>query len=71
MAMAPPEPPSPMMIATLGTPSAEAGVGRACDRFRLAALLGVDAGIGAGGVDEREHRNAEAVGHFHQPHALR
>ena len=32
----------------------EAGLGRARDRFGLAALLGVDAGIGAGGVDQRD-----------------
>ena len=33
---------------------AQAGLGRARDRFRLAALLGADAGIGAGGIDERD-----------------
>ena len=48
----------------------EAGLGRARDRLGLAALLGVDAGIGAGGVDQRQHRNVETVGHLHQPHRL-
>ena len=48
----------------------EAGLGRARDRLGLAALLGVDAGIGAGGVDQRQHRDVEAVGHLHQPHRL-
>ncbi len=38
--------------------------------FGLAALFGADAGIGAGGVDQREHRDAEAVGHLHQAHRL-
>ena len=70
IAIAPPEPPSPMITATLGTPSAEAGFGRAGDRLGLAALLGIDAGIGAGGVDERDDRQLEAVGEFHEPHRL-
>ena len=48
----------------------EAGFGRARDGFGLAALLRVDAGIGAGGVDQRQHRNVEPVGHLHQPHGL-
>ncbi len=48
----------------------QAGVGRARNRLGLAAFLGADAGIGAGGIDQRQHRNVEAVGHFHQPHGL-
>ena len=36
------------------------------DGLRLAALLGVDAGVGAGGVDKGQHRHAEALGHLHQ-----
>ena len=58
------------MIATLGTPERQAGVGGARDRFRLAALLGADAGIGAGGIDDRQHGNAESIGHLHQPDRL-
>ena len=60
--MAPPEPPSPMMAATSGTwISRQASIERG-DGLGLAARLGVDAGIGAGGVDEGQHRQAEAVG---------
>ena len=70
MASAPPEPPSPTMTATLGVPKREAGVGRARDRLRLSALLGVDAGPGAGGVDQRDDRQVEAVGKLHQPRRL-
>ena len=70
MASAPPEPPSPTITATLGTPSDRRHVGRAGDRLGLAALLGVDAGKGAGGVDQRNDRQAEAVGEFHQPRRL-
>src|SRR4029079_11185536 len=36
----------------------------------LAALLGIDAGIGAGGVDEGDDRYAEAIGSFHETHRL-
>ena len=43
---------------------------RAGDGLALAALLGADAGIGAGGVDEGDHRQAELVGQVHQPHRL-
>ncbi|GJE72516.1 hypothetical protein CHKEEEPN_4073 [Methylorubrum podarium] len=48
----------------------EAGFRGAGDGFGLAALLGLDAGEGAGGVDEGEDRQAEAVGGLHQPHRL-
>ena len=54
----------------IGHAEREAGVGRAGDRLGLAALLGVDAGKGAGGVDQRNHRQAETVGEFHQPRRL-
>ena len=40
------------------------------DRFALALLLGQEARVGAGGVDEAEDRQAEAVGVIHQPHRL-
>ena len=42
----------------------------AADRLGLAALLGADAGIGAGRVDEREERQAELLGELHQPQRL-
>src|SRR5262249_57157807 len=48
-------------------PEFEAGIGRACDGLGLAALLGADAGISAGGVDQRQNRNPETVRHLHQP----
>ena len=42
----------------------------AADGLGLAALLGVDAGIGAGRVDEGEHRQAELLGELHQAQRL-
>ena len=42
----------------------------ACDRFGLAARFGVDARPGAGGVDQGQHRQAEALGHLHQAQGL-
>ena len=58
------------MIATLGTPSErQASVERAI-ASACAAFLGADAGIGAGGIDDRQHGNAEAIGHLHQPDGL-
>ena len=48
----------------------EARLGRAGDRLGLAALLGLDAGIGARRVDQRHHRQAEAAGELHQPDRL-
>ena len=69
-AMAPPEPPSPMITPTSGTADLQAGLDRARDRLGLAALLGVDAGIGARRVDQRHDRQAEAVGQLHQADRL-
>ena len=43
---------------------------RAGDGLGLAAFLGIDAGEGAGGVDERDQRHLETVGKFHQAHRL-
>ena len=40
------------------------------DRLGLATLLGSDAGVGAGGVDEGEHRQRKLLGQLHQPHRL-
>jgi len=36
----------------------------------LAALLGAQARIGAGGIDEGQHRQIELLGHVHQTHGL-
>ena len=58
------------MTATLGEPSDRLGVGGARDRLGLAALLGVDARPGAGGVDQRDDRQVEPVGELHQPRRL-
>jgi hypothetical protein len=58
-----------MMVAMKGTGRVEPGLDRARDRLGLAARLGVDAGEGAGGVDEAQDRQAEAAGEFH--HAAR
>src|SRR5262245_20350261 len=54
----------------VGHAELEAGLGRARDRFRLAALLGADARIGALGVDQRQNRDAETVSHLHQSNRL-
>ncbi len=40
------------------------------DGFGLAAFLGIDARPGAGGVDQGEDRQAEALGHLHQAQCL-
>ncbi len=48
----------------------KAFLGRAGDRLGLAALLGLDAGKGAGRVDQGDHRQAETVGQVHQPDRL-
>ena len=40
------------------------------DGFGLAALLGVDAGVSAHGVDKRDDRPAEFGGQLHQPECL-
>lgn len=48
----------------------ETGIGGTGDGFRLAALFGADAGIGAGGVHQRDHRHVEAIRQFHQAHGL-
>src|SRR5690606_13668895 len=36
----------------------------------LSALFGADARVSAGGIDQRQHRDAEPVGHLHQPRGL-
>ena len=40
------------------------------DCFSLASFFGVDAGKGAGGVDQRDNRQTEAISERHQPHRL-
>ena len=54
----------------VGNADAQARLGRARDGFGLAALLGADARIGARGIDQRDHGNAEMVRHIHQPDRL-
>src|SRR5258705_21832 len=54
----------------VGYAERQARLGRARDRLGLPALLGADAGIGALGVDQRDDRYAETVGHPHQPYRL-
>jgi len=49
----------------------QAGIGGARDRFGLSALLRADARVGAGGIHNRQHRNAKPIRHLHQPTALR
>src|SRR6185437_1520951 len=44
----------------------ETGLDGARDRLGLAARLGVDAGIGARGVDERQNRQTEMIRQLHQ-----
>ena len=51
-------------------PDVEAGLDRAGDRLALAARLGIDPGIGAGGVDKGQHRQPEPLGEPHQPPRL-
>ncbi len=70
IAMAPPEPPSPMITATFGTPRDKLRLGRARDGLGLAALLRLDARIGAGRVDEGEDGKLEAVGKLHEADRL-
>ena len=70
MAMAPPEPPSPTIAATSGTPSA-----RHCSVERAIASAWPRSsawtpGKGARRVDQGDHRQAEAVGELHQPDRL-
>ncbi len=48
----------------------QAGLDRAGDGLGLAARLRLDAGKGAGGVDEGQDRQAETAGEFHQPARL-
>ena len=48
----------------------QAAVDRARDGLGLAALLGADTRIGAGRVDQRDDRQAEALGHLHESDGL-
>ena len=70
IAIAPPEPPFPDDGGDQRNAQIEALFGRARDRLGLAALLGLDAREGAGGVDQGHDRKREAVGEPHQPDRL-
>ncbi len=70
IASAPPDEPSPITHATTGTRQAHERELRAGDRAGLAALLGADAGGGAGGVDQRHDREAQPAGEREHPHRL-
>ena len=65
-ASAPPEPPSPMTVAMIGHRQARHDLEVLGDGLGLAALLGVDAGIGAGRVDEGEDGQPEPRRQLHQ-----
>ncbi len=54
----------------IGDAERERLVGRAGNRFGLAALFRIDARKGAGRIDQRDDRQSEAVGKIHQPHRL-
>ena len=51
-------------------PERQAAIRGTGDRLGLAALFGADAGIGAGRIDQRQHRQSEFVGQIHQPDRL-
>ena len=59
-----------MTVAMIGTSQLRHLVEVAADRLGLAALLGADAGIGAGRVDEGEERQLELLGELHQAQRL-
>ena len=69
-ARAPPLPPSPMMTTTMGTRSVGDLPEVVGDGLGLAALLGADAGIGAGSIDQGDDREAEFLGCLHHPERL-
>ena len=69
-ASAPPEPPSPVMVAMVGTRRRDISQEVAGDGFALAALFGADAGVGSGEVDEGEDRAAEFFGDLHGAEGL-
>ncbi len=68
--MAPPEPPSPMITADDRHGELKAAGDGTRDRLGLAPLLGIDAGVGAGRVDQGQHRQPEPIGEAHQPDRL-
>ena len=70
IATAPPDPPSPITHATVGTLEPHHRRLRARDRASLAVLLGRDTGIRTGRVDHRHEREAVPIGERHRTHGL-
>ncbi len=70
MASAPPEPPSPVMVTTMGTGQARHLAQISRDGFGLAALFRVDSRIRAGRVNEGEDRPAKLRGELHDAQRL-
>ena len=62
---APPEPPSPITTQMIGVGSRDISNMFCGDHLGLAALLGADARIGAGRVDEADDRQAVLGGQLH------
>ena len=69
-ASAPPEPPSPMTVAMIGTSRRLISNRLRAIASRLAALLGAESGPRARRVDEREHRHLELLGELHEAERL-
>ena len=66
-ANAPPLPPSPTIVAMIGTRRFRHRREACANRFALPALFGADAGIRARCVDERQDRQAKAIGELVEP----
>ena len=67
---APPLAPSPMTMQMTGVFEREHLADVLRDGLGLAALLGADAGVRAGRVDEHDDRQLELLGHAHDAHRL-
>ena len=70
IASAPPLPPSPVTVTTIGVAQPRHLAQVAGDRLGLAALLGVEARVGARRVHEAEDRPAELRGELHHAQRL-
>jgi hypothetical protein len=66
----PPLPPSPMTMLTMGVLRVAIVLRLKAMASAWAALLGSDAGVGAGGVDESDDGEAELLGLLHDPQGL-